>query len=206
MSEYTLYDPELDSENDKKVYKLDILFLKGDSSIEDADVFNIEMYKNYSRTNEIKSNTYIFYLMGASYYKGEKYIERSGIQVNFHDYYCQSNPNLSITRCMFRDIDNDIEKDDIVIYDIYLPKFKGICYNGKNEMEAMLSLLHCKSYEEMRYVASGNKEALSIVEELERLSIDEKFMGVYDAEKVYKKDINSAKDEGLSPLEMPFIV
>ena len=51
----------------------------------------------------------------------------------------------------------------------------------------MLSLLHCKSYEEMREVANGNKEALNIVEELERLSVDGQFIGVYNAEVVHKK-------------------
>lgn len=197
LNEYTLYDPNADTGNKKKKYKFDIFFIKGATTIHEADIFNIEMYKNYSKMNEIKSNTYIFYLMGSSYVEGEKYTERKGIQVNFHDYLCQRNEMISISKCMIRDDNNDIVKDDITIYDIYLPKYEGICYNGKNEMESMLSLLHCKSYEEMITVANNNKEALNIVEKLEDLSVNEQFLGVYDADKVHRKEINTAKAEGI---------
>ena len=42
----------------------------------------------------------------------------------------------------------------------------------------------------MRNIANGNKEALKVVEELERLSENDEFRVLYDAEKMRRKEIN----------------
>ena len=82
--------------------------------------------------------------------------------------------------------------DDIKIYDIYLESLKNIHYNGSNEKETYLALFRAKSFEEMREISEGNKEALRIVEELERLSEDDEFRTYYDAEEIQRKLVNSA--------------
>ena len=48
----------------------------------------------------------------------------------------------------------------------------------------------------MRNIANGNKEALKVVEELERLSENDEFRVLYDAEKMRRKEINSARLDG----------
>ena len=86
--------------------------------------------------------------------------------------------------------------DDIKIYDIYLESLKNIHYNGSNEKETYLALFRANSFEEMREISGKNKEALRIVEELERLSEDDEFRTYYDAEEMQRKLVNSARLDG----------
>ena len=72
----------------------------------------------------------------------------------------------------------------------------GIRYNGDNKEEAYLSLFTANSYEELREIAGDDKEALKIVDELERLGIDDKFGVVYDNEAMQKRMINTARSWG----------
>ena len=57
-------------------------------------------------------------------------------------------------------------------------------------------MFRAESFEEMRNIANGNKEALKVVEELERLSENDEFRVLYDAEKMRRKEINSARLDG----------
>ena len=72
----------------------------------------------------------------------------------------------------------------------------GIRYNGDNKEEAYLSLFTANSYEELREIAGDDKEALKIVDELERLGIDDEFGLVYDNEAMQKRMINTARNWG----------
>lgn len=51
----------------------------------------------------------------------------------------------------------------------------------------MLSLLNADSIEEMRHIASNNKEALKVVENLEEIMTDEKVSLAYNIEKENRK-------------------
>ena len=86
--------------------------------------------------------------------------------------------------------------DEIKIYDIYLESRENVSYNGGNEKETYLAMFRAESFEEMRSIANGNKEALKVVEELERLSENDEFRVLYDAEKMRRKEINSARLDG----------
>ena len=79
---------------------------------------------------------------------------------------------------------------------MYLENYKGIRYNGDNKEEAYLSLFTATSYEELREIAGDDKEALKIVDELERLGLDDKFGLAYDNEMMQKKMINTARNWG----------
>ena len=72
----------------------------------------------------------------------------------------------------------------------------GIRYNGDNKEEAYLSLFTANSYEELREIAGDDKEALKIVDELERLGLNDKFGLAYDNEMMQKKMINTARNWG----------
>lgn len=196
LDEYTLYDPELNSGNDLKDYRLDILFSKDVSNMNNSDLINIEMYKDYGKNNNYKSYAYVFRLLGFSYEKGDKYIRKKAIQVNFYNYFNSFNKSIGTNKYTLFDKNHNMELDDITIYDVYLPVFKGLCYNETKEMYAMFSFLGAENYDEMKKIASGNKEALRVMEELENLSVYEKFIGVYDNEAVQRKLQNGARDEG----------
>ena len=72
----------------------------------------------------------------------------------------------------------------------------GIRYNGDNKEEAYLSLFTATSHEELREIAGDDKEVLKIVDELERLGLDDKFGLAYDNEMMQKKMINTARNWG----------
>ena len=194
LDQYSLYDPELNSGNDKKDYRCDTMFTKDIGDLKYADIVNIEMYKDKKDHNEVKSLCYICRIYSTSYTSGEEYSkDRNCVQINFHDYNSPHDKANLIENFGFVDIARNITKEGIVVYDIYIASCAGICYNEseKNELEASLALLHCNSYEEMRKVANGNKELLKMADYIEDLEMDEKFIGVYDANKEHERELNT---------------
>lgn len=77
-----------------------------------------------------------------------------------------------------------------------MPVYYKLSYNSLNKIDKRLYLFRCKSYEEMKSVID-NEEDLKIVERLEMLGMDRKFVSEYDREKVNKKLMNSLRNEGL---------
>ena len=80
------------------------------------------------------------------------------------------------------------------IYEVYLSKYKGICYNEANELDAMLSFLSANSYEEMERIAWGKKESLAIMDELKKFSKEEDLLPEYDFEREMRRVTNTEKE------------
>ncbi|MBQ8131737.1 MAG: hypothetical protein IJ193_04535 [Bacilli bacterium] len=179
LHDYELYDPELNTGNKIKDYRMDLLFL---SNIKDKSV-NVEMYKEYHESDPVKSFQYAFRILSEKMKEGEKYHKQELIQVNLYNTSYKENKDVRIIQYQIQNETGEYGVDYLKVYDVYLSKFKDSCYNKADELDAMLSLLNCNSYEEMRHIANGNKEALDIVEDLEDLAMQEKFIGVYDNEK-----------------------
>lgn len=193
LNDYELYDPELNSGNEIKDYKLDILFIKKD----EKEHINIEMYKDYKPMNNLKSAQYSFRILGDSLKKGEMYKEHKLIQINFYNTYFNQDNNKRNIRYQMRDETGEFQKDYIQVYEIYLSSCKGICYTDGDELRFMLSFLNANSYEEMKMIASENKEALEVMSDLEDLAMQEEFLGVYDKNKENIILQNSMYDYGL---------
>lgn len=192
LDEYELYNPEINSGNDLKDYTLDILFIKKDYN----KSVNIEMYNKNTHTNHIKSGQYAFKLLGDRMKKGDIYHEHNLIQINFYNSTFKDNEGMNIMCYQAKDETNKHVLNYLKIYDVYLFNYKGICYNGDNELEAMLSFMTGESYEELRRIANGNKEELGIVKDLEDLAMEEKYWGVYDRNKENSIMQNSLYEEG----------
>ena len=96
----------------------------------------------------------------------------------------------------FRAVEIDHKYDFVKRYEIYLPVYYKLSYNNLNRIDKRLYLFGCKSYEEMHDVID-NEEDLKILEELERLGMNERFICEYDREKVNKKLMNSLRNEGI---------
>ncbi|MBO5095803.1 MAG: hypothetical protein J6B98_02915, partial [Bacilli bacterium] len=90
---------------------------------------------------------------------------------------------------------NNLDIEDIEIYEIYLPNYHKMCYDKCDEIEKRLWLFSEKDIEEMKRVVD-NEEDKAIVEELERLSMDLQFVHDYDHEKVNKMLMNTEKELG----------
>ena len=189
IKNFKLYDAELNSGNEKRDYRLDILLV---SDLVDI-VISIEMNQFPSEETRYKDRLYVYSLLAKSLNSGEDIKKKKVIQINFNK---EKHPYVSKSSFYLMDRVTNREIKDFEIYDVYLENYKGIRYNGDNKEEAYLSLFTANSYEELRKIAGDDKEALKIVDELERLGLDDKFGVVYDNEMMQKKMINTARNWG----------
>ena len=189
IKDFKLYDAELNSGNEKRDYRLDILLV---SDLVDL-VISIEMNQFPSEETKYKDRLYVYSLLAKSLNSGEDIKKKKVIQINFNK---EKHPYVSKGSFYLMDKVTNREIKDFEIYEVYLENYKGIRYNGDNKEEAYLSLFTANSYEELREIAGDDKEALKIVDELERLGLDDKFGLAYDNELMQKKMINTARSWG----------
>ena len=189
IKDFKLYDAELNSGNEKRDYRLDILLV---SDLVDL-VISIEMNQFPSEETKYKDRLYVYSLLAKSLNSGEDIKKKKVIQINFNK---EKHPYVSKGSFYLMDKETNREIKDFEIYEVYLENYKGIRYNGDNKEEAYLSLFTATSYEELREIAGDDKEALKIVDELERLGLDDKFGLAYDNEMMQKKMINTARNWG----------
>ena len=189
IKDFKLYDAELNSGNEKRDYRLDILLV---SDLVDL-VISIEMNQFPSEETKYKDRLYVYALLAKSLNSGEDIKKKKVIQINFNK---EKHPYVSKGSFYLMDKVTNREIKDFEIYEVYLENYKGIRYNGDNKEEAYLSLFTATSYEELREIAGDDKEALKIVDELERLGLDDKFGLAYDNEIMQKKMINTARNWG----------
>ena len=187
--DFKLYDAELNSGNKKRDYRLDILLV---SDLVDI-VISIEMNQFPSEETKYKNRLYVYALLAKSLNSGEDIKKKKVIQINFNN---EKNPYISKASYSVMDVNTHKEIKDFKIHEVYLENYNGIRYNKDNKEEAYLSLFTANSYEELREIAGDDKEALKIVDELERLGLDDEFGIVYDNEVMQKKMINTARNWG----------
>ena len=189
IKDFKLYDTELNSGNEKRDYRLDILLV---SDLVDI-VISIEMNQFPSEETKYKDRLYVYGLLAKSLNSGEDIKKKKVIQINFNK---EKHPYVSKGSFYLMDKVTNREIKDFEIYEVYLENYKGIRYNGDNKEEAYLSLFTANSYEELREIAGDDKEALKIVDELERLGLNDDFGLAYDNEMMQKKMINTARNWG----------
>ena len=189
IKDFKLYDAELNSGNEKRDYRLDILLV---SDLVDI-VISIEMNQFPSEETKYKDRLYVYSLLAKSLNSGEDIKKKKVIQINFNK---EKHPYVSKGSFYLMDKETNREIKDFEIYEVYLENYKGIRYNGDNKEEAYLSLFTANSYEELREIAGDDKEALKIVDELERLGLNDNFGLAYDNEMMQKKMINTARNWG----------
>ena len=189
ISNFKLYDTELNSGNKKHDYRLDLLLVSDKVDI----VISIEMNRFPSEETKYKNRLYVYALLAKSLNSGEDIKKKRVIQINFNN---EKNPYVSKASYSVMDLNTHKEIKDFKIHEVYLDNYKGIRYNGDNKEEAYLSLFTATSYEELREISGDDKEALKIVDELERLGLDDDFGVVYDNEAMQKRMINTARNWG----------
>ena len=189
INDFRLYDVELNSGNEKRDYRLDILLVSDKVDI----IISIEMNQFPSEETKYKDRLYIYALLTKSLNSGEDIKKKSVIQINFNK---EKNPYVSKATYSIMDDVTKREIKDFKIHEVYLENYKGIRYNGDNKEETYLSLFTATSYEELREIAGDDKEALKIVDELERLGLDDDFGVAYDNEAMQKRMINTARNWG----------
>ena len=189
INDFRLYDAELNSGNEKRDYRLDILLVSDKVDI----IISIEMNQFPSEETKYKDRLYIYALLAKSLNSGEDIKKKSVIQINFNK---EKNPYVSKATYSIMDDVTKREIKDFKIHEVYLENYKGIRYNGDNKEEMYLSLFTAESYEELREIAGNEKEALKIVDELEKLGIDDELGAIYDNEQMQKRLLNTARNWG----------
>ena len=189
ISEFRLYDTEFNSGNEKRDYRLDILLESDKCDL----IILIEMNQFPSKEIKYRNRLFVYTALARSLNSGEDIKKKKVIQINFNK---EKHHYVSKASYSVMDINTHKEIKDFKIHEVYLENYKGIRYNGDNKEEAYLSLFTATSYEELREIAGDDKEALRIVDELERLGLDDKFGLAYDNEMMQKKMINTARNWG----------
>ena len=189
ISEFRLYDTEFNSGNEKRDYRLDILLESDKCDL----IILIEMNQFPSKEIKYRNRLFVYTALARSLNSGEDIKKKKVIQINFNK---EKHPYVSKASYSVMDINTHKEIKDFKIHEVYLENYKGIRYNGDNKEEAYLSLFTATSYEELREIAGDDKEALKIVDELERLGLNDKFGLAYDNEMMQKKMINTARNWG----------
>ncbi len=188
---YWLMDPELNTGNRGKDYRLDLIF------INKTKLFNLELNQFVYPHTFIKSLKYALRLAGNGYIKGQQYYQRYVTQLNLN-YKIMSDKvkrrysrDYKLEDCKCKD-----KLKDIRVVTTNLLDYKGIVYDGTNKYETFLSMLTAESYEEMERIVGDLKEGKLIMEKLKELGLDDEFGAIYDEEIVHKMEINSARSDG----------
>ena len=189
LSDYTLVDNELNSGSKVKDYRLDLVFNN------DKDTVILEINREYSLSGEVKGRRYLFRRAGNSFNSGDKY--KNDIKttlIMFNNYYKKNFEECKIATYTLNSKELNHTLNDIKIIEMFLPNYKKMCYHESN-IDKRLFLFNATSYDEMRSI-DLDKSSLYIIEELERLGMNDKFIDEYDTELVNRTMMESLKDEG----------
>lgn len=188
LLDLNMIDNELNSGSKVKDYRLDLVFNN------EHDNVIIEVNNRYSLSSEIKGRRYLFRKAGNSFDSGEKYVENNTTLIMLNNYYKKGFEECEMATYTLSSKELNDTLNDIKIIEIFLPKYYDMCYHDSNKINKRLALFNAKSYDEMRSLASP--EDLYIIEELERLGMNSKFVDEYDAELVNDTLMESLREEG----------
>lgn len=160
------------------------------------NVVIIEMNSSYSDSEERKNRYYLFRRAGNNYLVGKDYTkEKHSTLIAFNNYIRNGIDDAKVLNSWFGVHDLGIKYNDIEMYEIFLPNFYKMCYYNSNKIDKRLWMFGAETYDEMKKNIT-DKDDLYIVEELERLGMNNEFIDEYDYEIVKNKLINSYKIEG----------
>ena len=179
ITNYHLIDNESNTGNKVKDYRMDLKLSDGNNTI------IIEMNQKYYDFLESKNHQYLYREAGSMYDTGEVYSGKQTKLISFDNYRNKELPYLKMGNYIFEDPKTNLRIEDIESLHLYLPNFKKVCYDS-SELEVSLSLFLATSFKNMRELTNNPKD-IKIIEELERLAMDEEFKLHYNAEAVRKK-------------------
>lgn len=173
----------------------------------DKNYINLEMNNFYYKGITERNNAYHAAILKEVYKENSDYLDiEKVIQINFNNYKFNKSNKL-VSKYMITDVDTlEIDNEIFVKYSVNLPNLKGLCYNLDNnkltELEKCLLLLVEKDIKKLRDISKGVEYMEKVVDNLERLSLDEHIIGLYDKEeedkKIERTKIRGAKEEGFN--------
>ncbi len=167
-------------------------------------VINLEMNTNKKQGTIIKNNCYHHKLASKATLKGQGYVERQIIQINF-DCINRFDDRL-IIKFLFRDEEGKyISEENFIKYHINMEKMKKIDYNKSSlsRFEKILKMMTEEDKEELKRLSKGDKELENMKEEICKMSEDEEMVDyMIELEEIAQKinaeeDRKEARKEGL---------
>ncbi len=190
----------INNKNDKKV-RSDIIISVGNRYI------NIEMNKSYYEGVFRKDSVYFEKISANVYNNSENYAEvKEVIQICF-DNFSHFEEQQEIYIFAYKEVEKNFKlPENPIRYYINLAYIKKTCYNkpvvNLSEFEKYCLLLLAETSEFAQSIAGDDLIMKKVSERLDKLSSDEKMIGLYDAEieeeKIRRTQIISAKKQGLS--------
>ena len=138
------------------------------------------MNHDYYDFLESKNHQYLYREVGSMYDTGEKYSGKQTKLLSFNNYRNKELPYLKLGNYVFEDPKTGLWIEDIESLHLYLPNFKKVCYDS-SELEVSLSLFSAIGFKKMRELTNNPKD-IKIIEELERLAMEEEFKIIYNDE------------------------
>ena len=179
LSNYKIIGNELNIDNMKEDYRLDLL--------EEGNlILNVEINKSTDNHTTVKRLTYIFRLADTEH--NEKYTTNGVIRLSLNNDKFEYDANV-----LEYELINEkykLVKTGIKMYDVYLINYKGICYTGANEDEMLLSMLTVQTDEELKKIIGNSKKGQVIIDEIEKFKLNDEFNTCYNAEMVEEKCCN----------------
>lgn len=179
LSNYKIIGNELNIDNMKEDYRLDLL--------EEGNlILNVEINKSTDNYTTVKSLTYVFRLADTEH--NEKYTTNGVIRISLNNDKFEHDANV-----LEYELINEkykLVKTGIKMYDVYLINYKGICYTGANEDEMLLSMLTAQTDEELKKIIGDSKKGQVIIDEIEKFKLNDEFNTCYNAEMVEEKCCN----------------
>ena len=191
LSDYYITDNEFNTGDILKDSRCDITLTDGVNK-----VVIVEMQNEYSMSAMIKALLYLFRSTGTLFEEGDDFnLDSTTTLIMFNNFYNRIDRTVPVVTYQYGAVEIDNKYDLVKSYEIYLPVYYKLGYNNLDKIGKRLYLFRCKSYKEMRDIID-NEEDLRVLEELEMLGMNRKFVSEYDREKVNKKLMNSLRNEG----------
>ncbi len=166
----------------------------------------LEMNNEYYKGVLTKSLEYSFRIMSENIQKSDDYKDAvRHIEINFNNFSIDKSKRL-VTKLGITDLDtNEIATDLWTGYIVDIALLNKGCYNQNERLLDLLKIFSNEGIEDIRGGKIMDKDVKKALDdaltELERISSDEKIVGLYDAEKrermIRKSMIETAKEEGI---------
>ena len=179
------------SKQSNKVLKTDIIITVGNN------IISLEMNKDYYEGLFIKNDMYSSRLKAEQLDEGNNYLSSKKIvEINLDNFHKFKGNKLKYEFMMREKDTHEIEHDYFKSYHIDLKYITDKCYNEDELSEndkriiELLKIFVINDYDELESLR-GDKNMDEAIDELEKLSQDEKIIGLYDANKVEEMVLNT---------------
>ena len=164
------------------------------------NIINLEMNNSYYEGLFNKNSAYHQKLMVDQYKSGYDYEIKKVIQINFDNFRIFNSKETIIKFQMKSEDGLDVEESYGVVYHVNLEKIRKIWYNktrkeSLTEFDRKLLMLCITNKQSLEEITKGDEDLMKIKKNLEKISNNEKIIGLYDVSLAKEYEDNCRKKE-----------